>query len=394
MSVLAQCPICRRRQSVRNKACKCGEDLDKAKKSQRVRYWITYRLPGGKQRREPVSGEELSPYSIESAREMHSKRVVQKKENRIFDLKPDTKMTFQELSEWYLGLEKVKALKSYVTIKVYLGKFNNEFKARIVGTIKLEDLENLQEKRKRAGLKPKTIDDEINYAKSMIIKAFNNDLVGGDTLKAFQRVKALLKRNMNTRDRVLTVAEYGDLLSYAPAHLKGILATGYWAGMRKGEILNLVWSKVDLKERIISLEPEDTKEGKGKTIPIGSELYEVLKGIPRAIHNSHVFLYNGRPIGRNFSTALKSACKNAGIIWGREVKDGFIFHDLRHTFVTDARKAGIAKSVRMSITGHSPKDMDDRYNRVDDKDKLHAIKKLETFRSVDQTVDQTALEGP
>lgn len=33
MAVLAECPICRRRQSLRNKVCKCGENLDKAKKA-------------------------------------------------------------------------------------------------------------------------------------------------------------------------------------------------------------------------------------------------------------------------------------------------------------------------------------------------------------------------
>ena len=45
------------------------------------------------------------------------------------------------------------------------------------------------------------------------------------------------------------------------------------------------------------------------------------------------------------------------------------------------RKAGVDKSVRMSITGHAIKDMDDRYNKVDEKDKHQAIRKLEDFRS-------------
>ena len=82
----------------------------------------------------------------------------------------------------------------------------------------------------------------------------------------------------------------------------------------------------------------------------------------------------------HFTTALKTACEEAGVTWGREVKDGFVFHDIRHTFVTDMRKAGVSKSVRMSITGHAPKDMDDRYNRVDDNDKLKAVSQLEADR--------------
>jgi hypothetical protein len=112
MAILAECPYCHKKQSARNKQCNCGADLDKLKRSQKVKYWISYRLPGGKQRREPVEGEELNPYSIENAREMHSKRVVQKKENRVFDILPESKMTFKGLAGWYLNLKSVKKLAS------------------------------------------------------------------------------------------------------------------------------------------------------------------------------------------------------------------------------------------------------------------------------------------
>lgn len=93
MSILAECPYCHKKQSVRNKICSCGVDLDKAKKSKRVKYWTSYRLPGGKQKREFAS------YSIEEARAAEGKRKAQKREGRLFDVRPDTKMTFNELRE-------------------------------------------------------------------------------------------------------------------------------------------------------------------------------------------------------------------------------------------------------------------------------------------------------
>lgn len=50
MSILAECPMCRRKQSNKNKFCpKCSNDMDKSKRSKKVRYWINYRMPGGKQ---------------------------------------------------------------------------------------------------------------------------------------------------------------------------------------------------------------------------------------------------------------------------------------------------------------------------------------------------------
>ena len=71
MAILIECPSCRNKQAAKNKVCKCGADLDKAKRSKKVRYWISFRIPIGqddegktiyKQRREFVGK------SIEKAR--------------------------------------------------------------------------------------------------------------------------------------------------------------------------------------------------------------------------------------------------------------------------------------------------------------------------------------
>ena len=149
----------------------------------------------------------MDPYSIKDAQAAHAKRETQRKEKRFFDMLPEANMTFEGLTKWYLGLEKVKALKSFHTVGVYLRKFNQEFGNVVVGNIKPADLENLQVKRFKEGLKPKTVDDEINHMKSVIIKAFDNDLVGGNVLKTFRRVKKTLKAHSNRRERVLTVEE-------------------------------------------------------------------------------------------------------------------------------------------------------------------------------------------
>jgi integrase len=368
MAVLAECPYCHKRQTVRSKKCAskngvgCGADLEKARKSGKVIYWIAYRLPGGKQRFEKITGEGQG--SIEYAKAADAKRKVQKKENRIFDIMPEAKMTFQELTDWYLGLEKVKAMAYFPTLQVYLKKFNSEFGNVIVNQIKAAELENLQAKRKAEGMADSTVDQELAAARVVINKGFDNDLVGGDTLKAFKKVKKLLKRNSNARDMIITREQFQSLLDAAPTHTLNIMATGFYTGMRKGEILSLTWSKVDMKNRVIRLEAEDTKDRERRTIPICQELYETLRMIPKALHDDHVFQYKGKPI-RDIRTGLEKACKAAGMAYGRKVKDGFVFHDFRHCFNTYMRKAGVADSVTMRITGHSSREMFDRYNTAD-----------------------------
>jgi integrase len=390
MSVLAECPICHKKQSLRNRLCACGEDIVKAKRSERVRYWMSYRLPGGKQ----VRKIEGSGFSLTDTIAAEGKTKALKVENRILDIKPEAKMTFNELTKWYLKLESVKAQARYPILKINLNTFNAVFGDTIVNRLKPADLENYQAKRKAQGQADSYVDQQIAMARAMINKAFDNDLVSGDTIKVFKRVKKLLKGDSNARDRVLSAEEFDRLMGALPFHTRAIVATGYYAGMRKGEVINLTWDKVDMKSRIITLDAADTKDREARRIPICDALNKILEKIPKAIHDkeihkNHIFLFKGKPI-RDIRTALRKACKKAGIPYGRGTKDGFVFHDTRHCFNTNMRKSGVPESVIMKITGHSTREMFLRYDTVDATDTRKAVDQMEGFlKSVDQTVDQT-----
>jgi hypothetical protein len=145
MAILAECPTCHNKQATRNKKCSCGEDQVRARRSQRVRYWIQYRLPGGKQRKEAVS------FSIEEARDADGKRRGEKRESRIFEMLPEAKMTFKELTNWYLELPAVKKLKSRERVQGCLANFNEVLGSRVVNTIKPEDLEAYERRGPRTG---------------------------------------------------------------------------------------------------------------------------------------------------------------------------------------------------------------------------------------------------
>lgn len=189
MAVLAECPLCHKKQSTKNKKCSCGLKLDEAKKSKKVRYWITFRMPDGKQRRESVGAfEGLDAHSISDAKEAEAKRMVQKKERRLFDMLPESEHTFFELTQWYLDLEAVKDLVSYSIVKIKLNIFNSEFGNVTVSDIKPTALQNYQIKRMKQGVAPATINQELGKVKAMVYKAFDDDIVSGDTIKTFKWV--------------------------------------------------------------------------------------------------------------------------------------------------------------------------------------------------------------
>ena len=132
MTILAECPICHRKQANKNRTCGgCDEDLNKAKGSKRVRYWIDYRV-NGRHKREPVG------FKLKDAQDAESKRRVQKRENKFFEILKDSKITFEDLTKWYLNLKSVQRLNSYSRLEGAFKNFNNEFGSIPVNKIRLE----------------------------------------------------------------------------------------------------------------------------------------------------------------------------------------------------------------------------------------------------------------
>jgi len=151
---------------------------------------------------------EFVGYKITEARDADGKRKVQKRENRFeFNILPESKMTFRELADWYVGLTSVKKLASYRRIEIAPNNFCDVFGNKIVKTIKSVELEEYQEKRKEQGKAPATIDMELSIAKTVIIKAFDNDMVSGRVLKAFRSVKKKLKKGTNARKWCIHLCE-------------------------------------------------------------------------------------------------------------------------------------------------------------------------------------------
>jgi integrase len=389
MAILAECPICHRKQATRNKKCSCGEDLVKAKRSQRVRYWITFRLPGGKQRKEAVG------FSIEEARDADGKRRGQKREGRIFDMLPESKMTFSELAEWYLELPKVKRLATYGRVESYLDLFNRTYGDRKLASIRPVDLESFQEMRAEAGVAPATIDLELTTVKTMVTRAFDNDMVDGRVLKAFRTVKNKLKMGANARERTLTIGEYQALLENAPRHLQAVLVMAFHTGLRRGEILGLKWSHIDREKGSIRLPAEMTKERRAKIVPVNRYVKAMLDSLPRALHHEHVFTYAGRPMSAWFGSSLPTACKEAGITYGMRKPGGFRFHDLRATFKTNLLRAGVDKAIRDTLVGHTLKGMDAFYLKPTEEDLRAAIDRFTAWYDAQtEGVAQAVAQGP
>ena len=392
MSILQECPKCRKKQKISNKKCKCGQNLDKSKKAKKVKYWVNYRLPGGQQKRVSAG------YSISDARAADGKIKGQKKEGKLFDIR-NNKLTFLELTEWYVNLKTVKKLASYKRILITLNNFNDVFGHTPINSILPIDLENYQLKREDDGRAPATIDMEISVTKTMVTKAFDNDKVGGHAVKVFRTPERKLKKGSNARSRTITFDEYIRLIDISPRHLQAVIITALNTGMRLGELRTLRWSYIDQDAMMIRLPEEVTKEGRKKNIPINHHVKTVLDKLPRNINHDFVFTYRTVPIQHKngLKSSFRTACGKADIVYGRDKKNGLIFHDIRRSTKTYMLNAKVDRTYRDLILGHALPGMDAHYIKPKDKDITKAMAKytkwfdaqLEVFfENVDKTVDR------
>jgi hypothetical protein len=93
------------------------------------------------------------------------------------------------LAKWYLGQEKVKALRYFPTLTINLAGFNQDLGDTIVCQIKSGSLGNYQAKRKKEGYSDAYVDRQIEAARAMIHMFSVSRQAGGlDQDRAYQGV--------------------------------------------------------------------------------------------------------------------------------------------------------------------------------------------------------------
>jgi integrase len=211
--------------------------------------------------------------------------------------------------------------------------------------------------------KPATVNRELACLRSMFNVARKGlvYLAGGvPNENPVSSVKFLDEPNI--RDRILTAEEFQRMLDASPDYLKPILHCAYHTGMRRGEILELTWDRVDLKEGFIRLKDTDTKTDTARSIPIGRELREVLRHLPVALNSqgtrvSYVFTRNGQQV-KSIKRVFTRVRRETGIT-------NTVFHDFRYPATTNLRRAGVDALTAMKITGLKTMPVFKRYNTLD-----------------------------
>ncbi len=327
-------------------------------------YWIEYR-DHGKRKRERIGPSKAAAENrlLEVQKSLVEDKHIERDKNAT--------VTLGQLFDWFLNLQEVKALDSYVRmaqqIKSLSRLINTNQVVRDLTTHQLEEYvySRLQEPsptKRGQTIAPKTVKEELNLLRNVLNRALQYEVISKTPVSRYPTMKI-----DNVRKRVFTDEEYQRLLEKCPLWLKRIVIMARGTGMRQGEILKLQWSDVDLKTGFVRLKASMTKTDEARSVRLLPEVIAMLREIPRALHTQQVFLSaTNKPIPywtTYVQKTWKQSLEKAGI-------EGACFHDLRHDFVTRAMRSGNASHVVMKQVGHKTDSMLRRYQLIDERDLL------------------------
>jgi len=328
-------------------------------------YGIDY-YAGGKKHREIIG-----PLLTEARQKLEERRGMAKAGN-YESLANRRKITFEQLAKKYEELQKGEPYFKK-TRRYYVPIIEGFFKNRKLYQVTPLDVEQFKKKRKdtptRSG-KPRSdvaVNRELETLRHILNKAVEWGMM---TENPFNRFKtAILFAEDENRIRYLTEDEIKKLFAVLGEekpkdkkkpeekikpyqYLENIVKTALLTGLRRGDILNLKWSDVDLDKGVLFFN-EQKKRGKRRAKVLNSDMIELLKNIPQGESENILNGPDGKPL-KDIKRSFRTALKKAGI------KD-FHFHDLRHTSASYMVMRGASLKAVQEHLGHTSLAMTQRY---------------------------------
>lgn len=330
-------------------------------KQGKERWYIDYRDEDGKRVQKVVKNAQQREDALI---ELQTK-VAQCFEKEHPHIAKTEKIRFPKFVEMYLENYAKVNKRSWKDDFYRLRKFIELFGNAHLHEISPIEIEKFKLAKLSDGLSKSTINRYLAILKRMFNIAIDWGYAKENPVK---RVKFYTEKD-NLKERILTEEEEDRLLEASSEHLRTILVVALNTGMRRGEILNLKWSQIDLQAREIKV--EKTKSGKPRIVDINSFLLDVLTKLKNEHKDGQYVFLNpktGKPY-KKLQTSFNGACRRAGI-------KGLRFHDLRLTFASRLIMRGVDLIRVKELLGHSSVKMTERYTHSNREGRKKAVELL------------------
>ncbi len=239
-----------------------------------------------------------------------------------------------------------------------------------INKIKAKDIEDL-----RMWLmdNKKLSNSTINRYISCLSKAYNlaidNNIIEANPcsrIKFLKEPKETIKfYTLEEEETLLTT-----VMKYRPDFL-GFVTCAFQTGLRVSNIQYMRWEQINLKDRIIEIQPQDNKGRKLIRLYISDRLLEVLSKNEK--RSGYVFI---NPECNNVyltpNRILSKICKKCKL-------KHIGFHGIRHTVATRLIKAGVPINVAQAVLAHSDIRTTMKYVHLQDNSIKEAISVLNSY---------------
>ena len=252
-------------------------------------------------------------------------------------------------------------------------------------------------KRKRS---PVTVHKEFSLLSSIFNMAIKEDVANSNPcVKISKTVREKIPAR-NKRERFMSLEEEDKLFARGLVgtrnRLSPVVSLGIHLGARLGELMAIKRNDINLgpssffvklrskgQDLRFEVRPNHvlipkSKNGKPRTIPLSSVANGIFFELLADESTSEYVFANpntGKPY-TNIGKSFAAACEDAGI-------EDLTFHDLRHTFASRLREAGVDAITRRDLLGHSTVQMSDDYTHSSAESRLRAVESIVDHRRQD-----------
>lgn len=170
-------------------------------------------------------------------------------------------------------------------------KYRIEQLSKHFGKRKLSDLQRWDAEQLKIELSktaaPATVNRLLGNLKHMMTMAVAWDLLPSNPFTGLKllRVPKCVERTLNNDEEVRLLSACDQVRG---EYLRSCIVLALNTGMRKGEILGLQWSNVDLESRIIALYNGKTAHS-DRRIPMNESVFELLSSLKEHTRSAYVF---------------------------------------------------------------------------------------------------------
>lgn len=363
MAIGILCPKCKKTLKLKAQVCQCGNRLNTNRQ-----YRVRVRMPSGKWKSQVVG-------TLKQAENVEAKFKTEAVEEKVFDI-PGKAPTIDAIWEKYLNWAKANKSSWRDDQGRWLKHVKPHLARRRMDRVNAKDIHNIldnmvdggwerpQKKEKNRPknyqvppskpYSPATIQQVLTLIRRVYNWAYKRDLYSG--LNPCDKVENLKFDNKVTdalsKEQLLGILKALD--EWENERAKLVVLFALYSGQRRGQVLKLKWSDVDLDNGLITYRSPNTKNKESSTLPINGHCREILEKSKSMTLSDFVFPSSTGHYFVSFENCWKRFKKRHAF--------NFRFHDLRHTFASYLASSGRVDIYTLQhLLGHKSITMTQRY---------------------------------